>query len=110
MKRTFTVYASTGGTTLSVTYQPYRPGYHDTVTKKFVGNDLLDALCNMVDRMTLYFDSDDILDNDMSPQDVINRIDEENGDGCDMIYELKDLSTGKTYISEPQRGGHNVEW
>ena len=46
----------------------------------------------------------------MSPQDVINRIDEENGDGCDMIYELKDLSTGETYISEPQRGGHNVEW
>ena len=110
MKRTFKVYASTSGTTLSVTYQPYNPGYHDTVTKKFTGSDLLDALCNMVDRMTLYFDSDDILDNDMSPEAVINRIDEDNGDGCDMIYELKNLSTGDTYISEPKPGRHNVEW
>lgn len=101
MKRKFKVYASTSGTTLSVTYKPYRPGEGSRITRRtFKGRDLLDALGNMVDTIGLYFDSDDIADEEMTAEDVISRIESENGDGCDMIFELKDLTTGQVYISE----------
>lgn len=64
------------------------------------GVDLLDALKKMVDHMGLYITSEDIEDDEMSAEDVIDSIESSNGDGCDFIFLLKDVTSGKVYIKE----------
>lgn len=87
-------------TTLELMYKPYeRYGGSGGLRKaKISGNDLLDALSKMVDKMALYFSSEDIEDEEMTAQDVLDRIESENGDGCDYIVSLKNLTTGEQLI------------
>ena len=82
--------------TLEVSYWPYER-YESTRKKKVRvnGKDLLDALKKMTDHMLLYLDRDEIEEEEMTPEDVIKRIEGENGDGCDFIEYIKDLSNNK---------------
>ena len=85
--------------TLLLEYYPYERYY--SPGKKIVkvhGLTLLDALCNMVDHLRLYFDSDDIEERDMTAEEVISKISADNGDGCDYVVKLQDLSTGKVLL------------
>ena len=87
---------------LKVVFEPYERYSHGSRVKTATvsGPTLLDALKKMVDRMGLYFDSEEIEDEGMSAEDVINRIYSENGDGCDYILLLEDVNTGARYIEE----------
>lgn len=83
---------------LQVRYEPYER-YGSGLkarTATVSGVDLLDALKKMSDNMLLYFDSDDIEDDGYTAEEVLERIEEENGDGCDFIYYIKNLTTGDT--------------
>lgn len=91
--------AATGGVTLKVrfeSYERYSRGRNMTITVS--GTDLLDALCNMCDEMRLYLDGDEIREEGMTPEEVIESIETSNGDGCDYIYYIKDLTNKKTLL------------
>lgn len=93
--------AAKAGVKLKVTFEPYtRFGSNGVKTATVSGVDLLDALKKMCDRMQLYIDSNDIEDDDMSAEDVIGSLKGSNGDGCDYILSLTNLTTGDNYISE----------
>lgn len=86
---------------LHVEFYPYER-YEQSGLKKanIGGNTLLDALKTMVDNMGLYIDSNDIEDEQYTPEEVISNIANTNGDGCDFIVLLKDMNTGQVFIDE----------
>ena len=88
--------AKTSSCTLEVKYEDYPDG--NVKKAKFEGADLRSALIAMVNDLLLYLDQDEIEDNNMSAEDIIESIEERNGDGCDFIIILKDLSTGKVLM------------
>ena len=84
---------------LRVEYEVYtRAGSGGIKKATVLGPTLLDALKKMTDRMRLYIDSDAIEENNMTAEDVIQSIEESNGDGCDYIIQLKNLTTGDILI------------
>ena len=94
--------AAKAGVKLRVIFEPYTRygGSNGVKTATVSGVDLLDALKKMCDRMRLYIDSNYIEEEDMSAEDVIERLSTDNGDGCDYILALTNLTTGDNYISE----------
>lgn len=96
---------------LQVMFDPYeRYGSNEkTRTATVSGADLLDALKKMVDRMQLYITSDDIDEEGYSAEDVIERIESENGDGCDYIYYIKDMKTGNILL-QGDYTGEDEDW
>lgn len=61
---------------------------------------LLDALKKMVGNMGLYFEPQDIEDEGYTSEEIIRSIESTNGDGCDFIILLKNITTGEVYIEE----------
>ena len=91
--------ASGNSVTLQLTYYPYeRYGGSGKKTVKISAPTVFDALVKMVDNLRLYFDSDDIEDDEMTEEDIISTIESQNGDGCDYITELKNLNTGEILL------------
>ena len=88
--------ASGGKVTLQVTYEVYdRYGYGGRVkTAKVSGKDLRHALTRMVDKMGLYIDSEEIEEENLTVEQILDRIEMSNGDGCDFVLLLKNLTTG----------------
>lgn len=74
----------------------------EIITAKVSGKDLRHALMRMVDKMRLYIKSDDIEENNLTAEEILDSISDSNGDGCDMIYHLKNLTTGEVLIDEPE--------
>ena len=70
----------------------------EIITAKVSGKDLRHALMRMVDKMRLYIDSDDIKEKNLTAEQILDSISESNGDGCDMIYLLKNLTTNEVLI------------
>lgn len=70
----------------------------EIITAKVSGKDLRHALMRMVDKMRLYIDSDDIKERNLTAEQILDSISESNGDGCDMIYLLKNLTTNEVLI------------
>lgn len=69
------------------------------------GSSLRVCLMKLLDIVKMYTTPDDILDEEeetgvkLTPADIISRIDEQNGDGCDFIMYLADDITGEVLIS-----------
>lgn len=70
----------------------------EIITAKVSGKDLRHALMRMVDKMRLYIDSDDIEERNLTAEQILDSISDTNGDGCDMIYMLKNLTTNEVLI------------
>lgn len=86
---------------LRVEYEVYtRFGSGGIKRATISGPTLLDALTKMVGKMGLYLLPEEIQERQMSPKDIVEEIKMSNGDGCDFIFLLKNLSTGETYIQE----------
>lgn len=101
MRRLVCAASSAAKVKLQVTYEPYERFTRSGVkTAKVSGDDLLSALKKMCDNMTLYLDSESIEEDDMSAEEVIDSIGRSNGDGCDFIYSIKDLTNGKALFDE----------
>ena len=87
--------------TLQCIVEPYDRHIHHSVRRVTVkGETLLKALMELVDRINVYIDSEDIEDREMTAEDVVNNLKESNGDGCDMIYLLECITTGEVLIDE----------
>ena len=88
---------------LELVYIPYERYRSDSSPKSvtITGTDLLNALSKMADRMLLYIDSNEIEEEGYTAEDVLDNIISSNGDGCDYIIFLKNLTTGEIYIEEP---------
>lgn len=88
---------------LEVKYEVYgRYGTGGQVKKGRVsGADEVDALMNMLDHVHMYIDSDFAdefeEENGRRPttEDIVECLDSQNGDGCDLIYYITNLTTGK---------------
>jgi len=76
---------------LDVVYEDYPDG--NIVEDEFEGSSRLDALKHMVDNMLIYVDRAQIEDDAMTAEDIIQSLEERNGDGCDFIIKLTDAST-----------------
>jgi len=83
-------------------YEKYERYYSGGIKNVWVeGKDSLECIKKLVDKMTLYLDSDIIEEENLSFEDCIERIEESNGDGCDMIILLKD-DRKNTYIDDTE--------
>lgn len=99
MKRVIRATGEDNSVKLRVEYEVYtRAGSGGIKRATVSGLTLLDALKKMTDRMGLYVDSEAIEENNMTAEDVIKSIDMSNGDGCDYIIQLKNLTTGEVLI------------
>lgn len=88
-----------GATVLEVEFEPYtRFGSRGIKKLRVKGSDLYQALCNMCDKMVLYLDSEQIEEDEMTPDDIIKSINLSNGDGCDYIFYIKNMSNGKMLL------------
>lgn len=85
---------------LEVTFISYDDGR--THRSKIARDTYLQALKDMVDKMQLYLDSDEIEEENMDCNQIIKSIEESNGDGCDGIISLKDLLTNQKIIDNEQ--------
>lgn len=92
--------ASADAVKLKVLYMPYdRYGGSDSVKSATVrGVDLLDALKKMTDHMLLYLNSEQIEEEGLTADEVIESISDSNGDGCDYIVSLTNMTSGETLI------------
>lgn len=91
--------AGTDKVTLTIQYYPYERHISTPLTRARVsGPNLLEALKNLVDKVGMYLDREQIEDEEMSPEDIIQYLMMVNGDGCDYITELKNASTGEILI------------
>lgn len=70
---------------------------------------LLEALKVMCDKMGLYIDSEVIEENNMTVEDIVKSIDMSNGDGCDYIFELKNITTDEVLV-KGDCDFEEVEW
>ena len=90
---------------LHVEYEPYER-YDKSPIKKanITAPTEREALAKMADNMSLYLTSEEIMDENRFPEinDVIEEIVYSNGDGCDFIYELKNVTDNFLYIDEGQ--------
>ncbi len=86
---------------LYVEYYPYER-YFDSGQKKarISGPNLLEALKKMVDHMELYINSEVIEEDSDTVEEVLEAINNMNGDGCDYITYLENKTTGDVYINE----------
>ena len=87
---------------LKVEYYEYnRYGGDDVLRVATVsGSNLLEALSKMADNMSLYIDSSDIESQGYTAEEVLDEISSSNGDGCDFIVKLTNLSNGEVLIEE----------
>lgn len=99
MKRVVKAATENDSVKLRVEYEVYERFSSGGIKRATVsGSTLLDALKKMVDKMGLYITSNDIENQNMSAEEVIERITESNGDGCDYIIQLKNLTTKEVLI------------
>lgn len=88
--------------TLSVKYESYPDG--NIRKAKVSGDNLADALLNMCDKMHTYVDEyweEEFEEENQRPAtdtEILERLEETNGDGSDFIIELKNLTTGDTLM------------
>ncbi len=82
-------------------YERYECGNMRKLT--VTGDDKLDCLKKMVDNMGLYIDSEDVcgcVDEGEGFDDILEHITSSNGDGCDFIFYIKDLTENKVIFEE----------
>ena len=86
---------------LEVMLDPYSR-YERTATRKFKvkGTDLVDALKKICDKALLYLEPEQIDEEGMTPNEIIDEIYSSNGDGCDFIMYIKNLTTGEMLLQE----------
>lgn len=111
--KTYIKSSNNPGVTLEVEYYPYdRYGSGSLKRAKVKGNDLLEALSKMCDHMCLYLDSDIIEVEGYTAEEVLQRLESYNGDGCDYIMYIKDLGTGQLLLQGDYEGDEDdtEEW
>ncbi len=98
--------ASAGPVRLHVEWYPYeRYGGGGSKRKaNFSADNMMEALAKLADHLGLYIQPDEILGDDDypaeydSPEEVIESIENSNGDGCDYITLLQNKTTGEILI------------
>lgn len=71
---------------------------------------MLEALKKIVDNLGLYLSVDEIEEEGYSPEQIIESIQSTNGDGCDYIILLKNITTGEVYIDDYYEDAEEEEW
>lgn len=79
-------------------YERYGSSRVEIEEKTFSAPDRRSALIKMTKDLLLYIDEDQIQEDQMTDADIINSIESNNGDGCDFIILMKDLTTNETLM------------
>lgn len=79
---------------LEVIYESYPDArLHRAVVE---GPTAREALINALDTVQLYLQPEEA--EDMTISEILDAIDDQNGDGCAFIYSIKNLNTDETYL------------
>lgn len=55
----------------------------------------------MLDELLLYIDRATVEEDQLSESEILNHLEERNGDGCDYIIKLTDETTGQVLMDYP---------
>lgn len=83
-----------------IEYDRYPTGNSPIHTAVFKGEDEVHAFAELADGLNIYLSAEEISEDDMTVEEILDAIEKANGDGCDYIFRLENLSTGKVYIDE----------
>lgn len=81
-------------------YDRYPTGNSPIHTAVFKGEDEVHAFAELADGLNIYLSAEEISEDDMTVEEILDAIERDNGDGCDYIFHLENLTTGKVYIDE----------
>lgn len=76
---------------LNVLYETYPEG--ELVTSTFSGETEKDALLEMLETVYMYLSSEEA--EGLTVDEIIEELTCQNGDGCDFIYSIKNVTDGK---------------
>lgn len=79
---------------LEVIYESYPDARLHVIVCK--GHTVKEALINALDTVQLYLNSEEA--EDMTISEILDAIEDQNGDGCAFIYLIKTLNTDETYL------------
>lgn len=79
---------------LEVIYESYPDARLHTIVSE--GYTVKHALINALDTVQLYLQPEEA--EDMTISEILDAIDDQNGDGCAFIYSIKNLNTDETYL------------
>lgn len=85
-------------TRLICTYESYPDG--NIYDVEVIGKTEQDAFIKLLDEVGSYLTSEEIEDNNMSVDEIVEKLITMNGDGCDFIMYLKNESTGDIYFDD----------
>lgn len=91
---------------IRIVYIPYAR-YIETATVigHITADSFRDAIIKMLDKLRMYDDEDTILKREeklgreMTQQELIDMLIEQNGDGCDFIISIMNETTGEKYLN-----------
>ena len=91
---------------LKVVYEPYQR-YEPSApcVGHITANSFREAIIKMLDRVRMYLDPETIQEyeeeqgREMTQEELIRRLEMENGDGCDYIFSLSNEDSGEEYMS-----------
>ena len=94
-----------------IKFEPYERYTSSGVkTATFTAPNLFEALCKVCDKLLLYFNREDIEEEGYTVEDILNRLHSENGDGCDFIISIENISTGKTIFDDSESYFTDDDW
>lgn len=79
---------------LAVVYETYPEG--GLVKSTFSGETEKDALLEMLETVYMYLSAEEA--EELTVNEIIEEITCQNGDGCDFIYSIENVTDGKTYL------------
>ena len=79
---------------LNVLYETYPEG--GLVTSIFSGETEKDALLEMLETVYMYLSSEEA--EGLTVDEIIEELTCQNGEGCDFIYSIENVTDGKTYF------------
>ena len=79
---------------LKVVYETYPEG--GLVKSTFSGETEQDAFLEMLETVYMYLSSEEA--EELTVEEIIEELECQNGDGCDFIYSIENVTDGKTYF------------
>lgn len=79
---------------LTVLYETYPEGR--LVESTFSGDTEKDAFLEMLETVYMYLSSEEA--EELTVEEIVEKLECQNGDGCDFIYSIENVTDGKTYF------------
>lgn len=111
MKKVIASSSSDQAVKLHVKFEPYERYTTSPIKEAYAyGPNLREGLATLCNNMLISPDYDDIYEDEMTAEQILDRIEYTNGDGADYIILLEDEYSGKVFISDDEYHTEPEEW